>query len=75
MQAGQTRKALDNWWAKWLVGIRSGQVTGRTWGAKGHTPIVLRTVDALSCPRTGDSGPHLSEVPPWVPVSLATADR
>jgi transposase len=30
------------------VGIRSGQVTGRTWGAKGTTPVVRRTGNRFS---------------------------
>ncbi|MFF4407346.1 transposase [Streptomyces sp. NPDC001404] len=30
------------------VGIRSDQVTGRTWGAKGTTPIVRRTGNRFS---------------------------
>ncbi|MGW0937806.1 IS630 family transposase [Streptomyces sp. NPDC002666] len=30
------------------VGIRSDQVTGRTWGAKGRTPIVRRTGNRFS---------------------------
>lgn len=30
------------------VGIRSDQVTGRTWGAKGQTPIVCRTGSRFS---------------------------
>ncbi|MGS2590058.1 IS630 family transposase [Streptomyces hebeiensis] len=31
-----------------LVGIRSDQVTGRTWGAKGCTPVVRRTGNRFS---------------------------
>ncbi|MEU2874703.1 IS630 family transposase, partial [Streptomyces olivoreticuli] len=30
------------------VGVRSGQVTGRTWGAKGRTPVVRRTGSRFS---------------------------
>ncbi|MGW2370747.1 IS630 family transposase [Streptomyces sp. NPDC001667] len=31
------------------VGIRSGHITGRTWGEKGRTPVVCRTGNRFSC--------------------------
>ncbi|WP_032765906.1 transposase [Streptomyces sp. CNS654] len=55
------------------VGIRSDQVTGRTWGEKGRTPVVRRSgnrfsVNAMSAIST--SGPHVRYVLNKNPMSF-----